>query len=92
VIYMQIGDQYVIIVEPSNLVKLREGLTMKTPDEKILVTFCPDIEWLSAEIEKLLAGGRELDAKKLDELIVVGLSRDLVFRSGKNSGTMRRVV
>jgi hypothetical protein len=69
----------ILVLEPGNFTKLKRGepLTIEFPERDVFIAFCPDIEWLTAELLKGAAGS---PGKDLDELLKEGLSRPEVDR------------
>jgi hypothetical protein len=74
-------DQYVLIVEPSNLDALRAGEPMKTPDKKFLVVYVPDMEWFAKRFGSLVTNGAgEVDVQQLDDLIKEAQKQHVIRR------------
>jgi hypothetical protein len=71
----------IFVLEPGNITKIKRGepLTIAFPERDIFIAFCPDIEWLTAELLKGVAAPGS-PAKELDELLAEGLSRPEVDR------------
>lgn len=58
------GNLRIIILESANLDRIREGHPAKTPDNSVLIVYCPDPQWLAEQI--LVTDG---DAAKIGKLI-----------------------
>jgi len=87
-IYMKAGGHNLVILEPYNIGKVLEGLIVKSPDNQVLIAYCPDVDWLSKEITKTMGDGL-LDVEKLDKLLQEGLKRPKNFRPDEK---MKRVI
>ena len=79
---MKAGKQNILILEPGNLENLKNGEPIRSPDKEVLVAYCPDIDWLSAEILKLVDEKHQIDAKAFDEIMERGMLRPTVYREG----------
>jgi hypothetical protein len=90
VIYMVLGEQRVIVMEPANVEKIKEGNPLIAPDGSVLIAYCPDSEWLAAKISEMIAdGNREFGAEQFDALLRDGLKRAPIMRKGEPK--MRKV-
>jgi hypothetical protein len=76
-IYLKVGAQSVVILEPANVERIVAGLPAVSPDRTVMVAYCPDIEWLTAEIT---ASDKSVD--QLNTLLEQGLSRKPITRKG----------
>ena len=76
-IYLKIGDQAVVILEPANIDRLVAGSPAVSPDKQVMIAYCPDIEWLTNEI---IASDKSVDS--LNQLLEDGLKRKPVTRKG----------
>lgn len=88
-IYMKAGDQVVVVLEPSNLEKMKDGQPIVSPDKAVLIAYCPDVDWLTAEIAKVIDDGQKLDVGAFDKLLKDGLDRPTVYRS---DAKMKRII
>lgn len=79
------GEISLLILEPGSLRKLREGDPIKVNlsdfglTGTLKICYCPDIEWLTAEIRKFMP----IEAEKLSALLSVGLTMDEVDRGAR---------
>lgn len=78
-IYLKSGPRTMIILEPGNIKKLKDGQTIGTPDEITLVAYTPDAVWLGQEIMNTVEATGELTIEALDELLKKGLERPEVL-------------
>lgn len=88
-IYMILGEQRVIVMEPSNIEKLKDGKPLCAPDGSVLVAYCPDVEWLTSKVSEMLGAGREFDIEQFDALLKEGMRRAPILRKGESQ--MRKV-
>lgn len=80
-IYMKAGKQYVLVLEPSNLERLKNGEPLHTPDGEILVAYCPDIEWLANEMATIIDGKHQLDVAGFENVLERGQLQPTIYRS-----------
>jgi len=73
------NGQRILILEPGNIARIKSGQPLKSPDEQIMIAYCPDIEWLKQTIAPMVALG-ELDVAVLDATLKEGLKRLPVMR------------
>jgi hypothetical protein len=78
-IYLQLSDgRDLLILEPGNLERLKQGKMGTTPDGRIAIAYTPDMPWLASEMTKAAKDGR-LDANTLAALIEESHKREPVF-------------
>lgn len=70
-----------IILEPGNIERMRDGKPLISPDNRVMVAFTPDMEWTQDRIMEMLrnAGGK-VDPKLVDDILRAGLNRPVVIR------------
>jgi len=83
-IYLKAGEQLVLILEPSNIEKLKNGEPLRTPDRAILIAYCPDIVWLAEKITTIVDDERKLDVAAFDVLLQEGLDRPTIYRDDES--------
>jgi hypothetical protein len=76
-IYLKIGNGTLIILEPGNIERLKEGRLAVTPDRSISIAYAPDHVWLQEQIFKI--GANKLTPADLTRLLEEGLSRPEVI-------------
>jgi hypothetical protein len=75
------GSGAVIIMEPFEVVQIKQGLPIVTPDGNIMLCHTNDMEWFEKEFKAMLAMTRgEVDPKVLNYMLVTGSTRPEVIR------------
>jgi hypothetical protein len=71
----------VLIIESGNLERLKSGKPMKTPDEKFLVCYTPDMEWTMDQFQGMLAvTTNSVDPAIMDFILKEGMKRQEIKR------------
>lgn len=73
------SDQYVLIIEPGNLKKLKEGRPMRSPDDKVVVCYTPDMPWTIEAMKGAMRGGK-VDTDLLIAILEEAAKRPEVVR------------
>ncbi len=76
-VYLKIGSQMMVILEPANIERIMAGSPAATPDRQVMVAYCPDIEWLS---EQIVNSDKSIES--LERLLEIGLQRKPITRKG----------
>jgi hypothetical protein len=76
-IYLKVGEQSVLILEPGNIERLIAGSPAVSPDRSMMIAYCPDIEWLGQQI---IASDKSVES--LEKLLEQGLTRKPITRKG----------
>lgn len=64
-----------VILEPGNFDRLRQGKPIHTPDGAVLICFTPDIKWTATELEKSIDATDGINPDTLVEVLEAGLKR-----------------
>lgn len=62
--------QFLVVLEPGNLDRLRVGGSVKSPDGTIMIVFSPDIMWTAARIREAVEANGTIDAETVDKILV----------------------
>lgn len=73
------GEMYMLIVEPGNLDRLKEGKPLVTPDQRFMICYTPDLAFTYERIEEARSKGA-LTGDELDKIILLSLARKDVPR------------
>ena len=65
-LYMTGDDVKIIILETANLDELKKGRPARTPDNSVMIAWCPDPAWLAEQIKKSGGDGMVI-GKLIDE-------------------------
>src|SRR5712692_4245758 len=86
-IYFTTSDhKHVLILEPTNMVRLEEGKPCVSPDSLVILCYSPDIEWTTEQLKKIFdENDHKLYPERLEELLNEGLSRPRVERNEKQA-------
>lgn len=72
--------RHVLILEPSNIEKMKAGTPAITPDKKVTVAYCPDMEWLQGQIRQASIT-ENITQEVLDRLLNEGLTKPEKIRT-----------
>lgn len=79
-IYIRLTDgTSVLIVEPTNLDRLRSGKPMVTPDRTIMIMYTPDMKFTECALQDMLTTG-QIDTKTLQDVMDISIKREVVRR------------
>jgi len=74
-------DRALLVIEPTNIDRLKAGEPLISPDGKLVVLYTPDAEWTMGQIQSMCsATDFMVDGELMDFIIKEGLKRPEVKR------------
>lgn len=74
-IHLKIGQKTVLVLEPGNIKRLKEGHALFTQDEEISICYTPDMEFLQEEIRKIVEKESKLSVEQFVAAIELSSTR-----------------
>lgn len=76
-IYLNFDGKKMVILEPGNIERLKQGRIAATADKEVVLAYAPDHVWLQQEIFKI--GAQNLKPEDIARLLDEGLKRPEVI-------------
>lgn len=73
-IYLKAGNLSILVLEPGNIDRLKEGKPLTSPDEAVTVCYTPDMTWTMAKLRGLFEKDN-LNSEVLEEVLKEGINR-----------------
>lgn len=85
-IFLKLHDgPTVIVIEPGNLDRLRQGKPLVTPDRSVMICYTPDMPYLENRVQEFIRDSMNevsmnLDVSAFDAILAASLKREPVKR------------
>lgn len=60
-IYLKVKNSHIIVLEPGNIKKLKDGGMVRSPNGEVGILYTPDIVWFKEQQPKLQYGQMDVD-------------------------------
>ena len=91
-IYFTAADIRVLVLEPENIERLKQGRPAHSPDNSVFLYYTPDSMWLAGKVQEIVDSDGTLDVAAFESLVQEGLNRPTVFRTGPELDAVKKVL
>lgn len=74
-IYLKSGNTHILILEPGNLVDLKAGELIHSPDKEVVIVYTKDIAFFTQEFQKVIDSNGAFSQEDFDRVHKESLNR-----------------